>query len=65
MDFSFLKKYIDHPHMLNGKLLKVVDVLKNKILDNFKYMIVSKKMGLDLFFTDIDKIKKIMLDELK
>jgi hypothetical protein len=63
--YQILKKYIDHPHMLNGKLLKVVDVLKNKILDNFKYMIVSKKMGLDLFFTDIDKIKKIMLDELK
>ena len=51
--------------MLNGKPLKVVDVLKNEILDNFKYMIVSKNTGLNLFFTDIDKIKQIMLDELK
>lgn len=63
--FPILEKYIDHPHMLNGKPLKVVNVLKNEILDNFKYMIVSKKMGLNLFFTDIDKIKQIMLDELK
>jgi len=63
--FPILEKYIDHPHMLNGKPLKVVDVLKNEILDNFKYMIVSKKTGLNLFFTDIDKIKEIMLDELK
>ena len=37
--FPILEKYIDHPHMLNGKPLKVVDVLKNEILDNFKYMI--------------------------
>lgn len=51
--------------MLNGKPLKVVNVLKNEILDSFKYMIASKKMGLNLFFTDIDKIKKIMLNELK
>ena len=63
--FPILEKYIDHPHMLNGKPLKVVDVLKNEILDNFKYMIVSKNTGLNLFFTDIDKIKQIMLDELK
>ena len=63
--FPTLEKYIDHPHMLNGRPLKVVDVLKNEILDNFKYMIASKKMGLNLFFTDIDKIKEIMLEELK
>jgi len=63
--FPILEKDIDHPHMLNGKPLKVVDVLKNKILDNFKYMIASKKKGLNLFFTDIDNIKKQMLDELQ
>ncbi|MGN1379745.1 MAG: hypothetical protein ACI4XR_05095 [Bacilli bacterium] len=63
--FPILEKYIDHPHMLNGKPLKVVDVLKNEILDNFKYMIVSKNTGINLFFTDINKIKEIMLEELK
>lgn len=63
--FPTLEKYIDHPHMLNGRPLKVADVLKNEILYNFKYMIASKKMGLNLFFTDIDKIKEIMLEELK
>lgn len=63
--FPILEKYIDHPHILNGKPLKVVDVLKNEILDNFKYMLISKKQGLNLFFPDIDKIKEIMLDELK
>lgn len=51
--------------MLNEKPLKVVDVLKDEILDNFKYMIVSKNTGLNLFFADIDKIKEQMLEELK
>ena len=30
-----------------------------------KYMLISKKAGLNLFFTDIDKIKKSMLEELE
>lgn len=63
--FPTLEKYIDHPHIVNGQPLKVVNTLKNEILDNFKYMLELKKDGRDLFFTDIDKIKNIMLDELK
>ena len=63
--FPILEKYIDHPHMLNGKPPKVVNVLKKEILENFKYMLISKKAGLNLFFTDIDNIKKIMLEELE
>lgn len=51
--------------MLNGKPLKVVNVLKKEILENFKYMLISKKAGLNLFFTDIDNIKRIMLEELE
>lgn len=28
-------------------------------------MLISKKAGLNLFFTDIDNIKRIMLEELE
>lgn len=62
--FPILEKYIDHPHIINGKPLKVIDSLKEEILDNFKYMMSMKKSGRNLFFTDIDKIRDIMLDEL-
>ena len=62
--FPTLEKYIDHPHIINGKPLKVIDSLKKEILNDFKYMISMKQSGKNLFFTDIDKIKKIMLDEL-
>lgn len=63
--FPTLEKYIDHTHLLNnGKPAKVVDSLKNEILENFNYLMKLKSKGTNLFFTDIDKIKKIMLDEL-
>jgi hypothetical protein len=63
--FPVLEKYIDHPHIVDGKPLKVIDTLKDEILDNFKYLLALKKEGRNLFFTDIDRIKEIMLKELK
>lgn len=63
--FPTLEKYIDHVHIVDGKPLKVIDTLKNEILGNFKYMMALKKEGRNLFFTDIDKLKDIMLNELK
>lgn len=63
--FPTLEKYIDHPHIVDGKPLKVIDGLKNEILDNFRYLLSMKNRGNNLFFTDIDKIKKMMLKELE
>ena len=64
--FPTLEKYIDHAHLLdNGKPAKVVESLKDEILQNFEYLLKLKSKGVNLFFTDIDKIKKQMLDELK
>jgi len=63
--FPTLEKYIDHPHIVNGRPLKVIDTLKNEILDNFNYLLALKKQGKNLFFPNIDKIKELMLSELK
>ncbi len=64
--FPTLEKYIDHAHLLeNGKPAKVVESLKEEILQNFEYLLKLKSRGVDLFFTDIDKIKKQMLEELE
>lgn len=62
--FPTLEKYIDHPHIVGGKPLKVIDGLKDEILANFKYLISMKNRGNNLFFTDIDKIKERMLEEI-
>ena len=56
--FPILEKYIDHPHMLNGKPLKVVNVLKKEILENFKYMLISKNVKLPFAESDIIAISE-------
>lgn len=58
--FPTLEKYIDHPHTINGKPLKVVDSLKAEILANFNFLLALKKRGTNLFFTDIDAIREII-----
>ena len=62
--FPILEKYIDHSHMIKGKPLKVINSIKNEILNNFKYLLALKKQGINLFFTDIDEIKSKMEEEL-
>ena len=59
-----IEKYIDHAHIINVKPAKVPALLKNKILHNFRNMMKMKERGINLFFTDIDNIKKQMLEEL-
>ena len=63
--FPTLEKYIDHVHIANGVPAKVSDSLKREIINNFKYALAMKQQGLNLFFTDIDKIKGKMLKELE
>ena len=63
--FPTLEKYIDHIHLLdNGQPAKVIDTLQNEILNSFNYLLKLKSKGIDLFFTNIDKIKEEMLREL-
>ena len=61
--FPTLEKYINHPHIVNGKPLKVIDTLKDEITSNFNYLLSLKKQRINLFFPDIDKIKEMMLEE--
>ncbi len=64
--FPTLEKYIDHAHLLdNGKPAKVVESLKDEILQKFEYLLKLKSRGVNLFFTDIDSIKEKMLKELE
>ena len=63
--FPTLEKYNDHVHTVDGKPAKVIESLKSEILNNFEYMLKLKQKGVDLFFTDIDKIKEKMLKEIK
>ena len=64
--FPTLEKYIDHVHLMSdGSPAKVIDSLKKEILNNFNYLMKMKSKGINLFFTDIDKIRDQMLQELR
>lgn len=63
--FPTLEKYIQSRHTVDGKVVKIASAVEREIIDDFKYMLSLKASGLDLFFTDIDFIKNLMLDELK
>ena len=63
--FPTLEKYIDHVHTINGVPLVVSTSLQYEIKSMFKNMIGLKKRGINLFFTYIDKLKTLMLEELE
>jgi len=58
--FPITEKYIDHIHVVSDKPVKVVDSVKYEILKNFKLLMNLKKRGIDLFWTDIDRMLKMI-----
>ena len=63
--FPTLEKYVKSIHTVEGRIVKISSAVKREIISDLKYMFSLKDDGLNLFFTDIDSIKEIMLDELK
>ena len=63
--FPTLEKYIDHVHTIAGKPARVPEKLEQIIYDNFKELMKLNTRGIKVFFTDIDKMKEQMLEELK
>ena len=63
--FPTLEKYIDHVHTIDGKPARVPEKLEQIIYDNFKELMKLNTREIKVFFTDIDKMKEQMLEELK
>ena len=63
--FPTLKKYIQSRHTIDGKYIKISSAIEREIVDDLEYMLSLKSTGLNLFFTDIDFIKNVMLEELE
>lgn len=62
--FPILPKYVSHIHTKNGVPVRIADELKCEIVNCFKTLLALKHQGNNLFFSDIDKLKKIMLEEI-
>ena len=63
--FPTLEKYVDHVHIRNGKPLKISIELQKETESLFRELMGLKNRQINLFFTDIDKLKEKMLEELK
>ena len=62
--FPTLEKYVKSKHMINGRDVKISPITKKEIINSFRQLLLLKKKGNNLFFTDIDRIKELLLDEL-
>ncbi len=63
--FPTIEKYIQSRHIVGGKYIKVSNTTQKEIMNSIQYMFSKKEKGVNLFFTDIDRIKEMMLDELE
>ncbi len=61
--FPILPKYIDHVHIKKGRNSNVSHSTQKDILYSFKKLLSMKENGKDLFYTNIDKMKEVMLEE--
>lgn len=61
--FPTLEKYIQSIHTINGRTIRVASAIERKIVSDFKFVLSLKEKGINLFFTDIDYIKEIILSD--
>jgi len=61
--FPVTKEYIKSNHYINNKLVRIPNKLRKKVRNNFDYMLSLKRKGLNLFFTDIDSILKVISND--
>ncbi len=62
--FPITSKYIDHIDTVNGEALQVPSETRRIIYEKVKKVFRLKDNGVNLIFPDIDKIKKLLLEEL-
>ena len=62
--FPIIEKYIDYIHIQKNIPTAAVSSVKKEIKSNLKELLILKSKEFDLFFTNIDYIEKIMMQEL-
>ena len=62
--FPTLEKYIKSIHVRDNNYIKASTYVQRDIIKNFKAMLSLKDQGINLFFTDIEKILEILSKEL-
>ena len=63
--FPTLEKYVKNLHSVEVKPIQIANSIKKEIINNFESTISLKEKGINLFFTDIDKIMDVINNEIK
>lgn len=63
--FPIIPKYIDHIDTVRNVAFPVVEGTKKIITDKVNKIFKLKEKGINLIFPDVDRISKILLDEIK
>lgn len=63
--FPITSKYIDHIDTVNGQALQVASETRRLILDKVNKIFRLKENGINLIFPNVDRIKKLLLEELE
>jgi hypothetical protein len=62
--FPIIANYFDHVHTINNIPVRVHSDLAKEIDRNAKDVLSLNKKGIRILFTDVEKIKRIMISEL-
>ena len=63
--FPTIEKYVDTYHKIDGIPVKIRGYLKHKILTNFINTYNTHLEGINIFYSDVDKFRALMLKELE
>lgn len=62
--FPVTADYFDHVHTINDVPVTLHLSTRRQVVDNLRHNLRLKKRGINLFFPDIDRIYKLMLDHI-
>nr|MBP3258420.1 hypothetical protein [Bacilli bacterium] len=62
--FPCIEKFVAHVHNIDGVEIQAINSLKVRIDKNLRRMLRLKTHGINLFMSDIDRIKDIIINEL-
>ena len=62
--FPILPKYIDHVHIVRQNVVPVNSRLQRTISQNFRELLRLQQRGVCVVFPDINRLERLMLDEL-
>lgn len=61
--FPITEKYIDHIDTVKGRAIRVAAETRREIVSKVNKIFILKEKGINLIFPDVDRIKRVLLEE--